>query len=266
MIANVRFGADPELFLVDIETNELVSAVGKIGGTKTRPFALDDKGHCLQEDNVAIEFNIPPVKTPKEFQQEIEFMMQEIHNRIKSKYRMCIDAARLFPEAELNTPQAQTFGCDPDFCAWTMTENKKPVTPEGMKNLRSCGGHLHISWDNPEIEDQINLVRALDVHAALPMSLVEGSTIRTRLYGNPGAFRFKPYGIEYRTLSNFWLRKPDYAAYVVELAQQAIDFINTGDMIDEEDYSRIKEALIDHKYVQATYLIRKYGVKNVFHY
>ena len=50
-------GADPEVFL---ERNNIpVSSIGKIGGTKYEPIHIQD-GIFLQEDNVTVEYNIPP--------------------------------------------------------------------------------------------------------------------------------------------------------------------------------------------------------------
>lgn len=263
MIKNVMFGADPEVFMSDRLTAHLVSAVGKIGGTKKEPKPIDDKGHYIQEDNVAIEFNIPPVKTPEEFQNEITFMMNYIHDLIKDKYRLAIDAARIFPEAELRTPAAQTFGCEPDYNAWSMTENSPPnLVGTEFQNLRTCGGHLHVSWDQPEIADQVNLVRALDVFAGLPFAAVEPQTDRARLYGGAGAFRFKKYGIEYRTLSNFWLRYPRFSNSLIQQANQAIRFINDGKLVDEADGPEIQRIIKECAYVDAQKLIRKYKVDN----
>lgn len=57
-IKNITLGTDPELFLE--KDNKIISAIGKIGGSKSEPQAISDNGHFIQEDNVAIEYNIPP--------------------------------------------------------------------------------------------------------------------------------------------------------------------------------------------------------------
>jgi hypothetical protein len=67
-------------------------------------------------------------------------------------------------------------------------------------------------------------------------------TRRRQLYGKAGAIRFKPYGIEYRTLSNFWLADPkliekvwDMTAFAIAQPDSKIlnveEIINTGDKI-----------------------------------
>ena len=57
-------GADPELLLLTA-TGLPKSAIGLIGGTKQnpKPFGI---GH-VQEDNVMVEFNIPPANNRHEF-------------------------------------------------------------------------------------------------------------------------------------------------------------------------------------------------------
>jgi len=64
----MRLGADPEVFLQD-KNNKFLSVIGKIGAGKFDPLQIEDmpKGFTLQEDNVALEFGIPPAATADEF-------------------------------------------------------------------------------------------------------------------------------------------------------------------------------------------------------
>ena len=55
----IFFGCDPEFFLKD-KTGKFISAIGLVGGSKEEPKAIGN-GCFVQEDNVAVEFNIPPV-------------------------------------------------------------------------------------------------------------------------------------------------------------------------------------------------------------
>lgn len=260
MIKNFAFGADPELFLCEIGGDKLISAVGKIGGSKKRPLKLDENGHCLQEDNVAVEFNIPPVKTPAEFRKEIHYMLDIIRKRTQGLYELAIDAAGMFADDQLQTDQALTFGCEPDFSAWDMVEQSPPRLPRHLENLRTCGGHIHVSWDDPDMMETVELVRAMDIFVGVPMGTIEPSNLRRQLYGKAGSFRFKDYGMEYRTLSNYWLRSGDYAEYVIRQTQKAIDFINRGDTVDQFDESAVKKAINENHFSSAHYLSTKYGV------
>ena len=57
-------GSDPELFLEDAN-GKVISAIGKIGGTKKRPKPVKalGKGFAIQEDNVLLEYNTPAAKS-----------------------------------------------------------------------------------------------------------------------------------------------------------------------------------------------------------
>src|SRR5690606_24428610 len=112
----------------------------------------------------------------------------------------------------LETENALTFGCQPDYNAYTMQTNLRPNTSD--ETLRSAGGHIHIGYkDAPEYdpeyyipdEERANIVRALDLFIGVPSILLEPDNKRKELYGKAGAFRPKPYGLEYRTISNYYM-------------------------------------------------------------
>ena len=46
----------------------------------------------------------------------------------------------------------------------------------------------------------------MDYTLGLDSLLLDSDTRRRSMYGRAGSFRFKEYGIEYRTLSNFWIK------------------------------------------------------------
>ena len=72
-------GADPEIFLVDTHTHALVSAIDRIGGSKEepRPLPLGD-GFAVQEDNVALEYNIPASDSAEKLVENIGKAMQHL--------------------------------------------------------------------------------------------------------------------------------------------------------------------------------------------
>ena len=106
---------------------------------------------------------------------------------------------------ELEHPNAQTFGCDPDFNAWTGRKNPRPKATD--KNLRSCGGHVHIGYLEGKYKDLAprSIIKACDLYMGIPAVFMDNGTLRKQLYGKAGAYRQKGYGVEYRSLSNFWI-------------------------------------------------------------
>lgn len=206
-------GSDPELFFHN--GKKFVSAIGKIGGSKAEPLRLLS-GFALQEDNVAVEFNIPPTKNAEQWLWSHQLMMQEIAYRGEAfgLTPRAISSAN-FDEEELANPAAQVFGCDPDFNAWELEPNPAPNSPD--KSLRSAGGHIHFGMEGGS-RLKIQAVRLADLLMGIPLAFLDRESKRRELYGRAGACRIKPYGVEYRTPSNVWLRDDMTTFTVAEIA------------------------------------------------
>lgn len=228
-------GADPEIFLVDA-AGALVSSIGKIGGTKEepKPLAIGD-GYAVQEDNVAIEFNIPPAQSESEFVMCIQNATEFLRNEVLAAQGLAFSqlSAASFPPKELRSPAAKVFGCDPDFNAWTGKRNPKPKAED--KTLRSCGGHLHVGFDGFQSEEDVRrFIKYCDLHLSIPAVLMDTGELRKKLYGKAGAFRYKPYGCEYRSLSNFWVFDPKLTAWAHKAVDRALaDYQQDRYFIDE---------------------------------
>lgn len=226
MINKVKIGADPELFLYNLNTEDYDSAVGRIGGTKEFPIKVSEDGYALQEDNIMVEFNIPPASTKTEFVDSIQFMLAYINTILPDHLITKIEPAAYIDFDLLQNEQAMTFGCSPDYNAWTHSENPKPLGE--ITNLRTCGGHIHIGYDNPNLETSEKLIKTLDLYVGIPMLLLEPDNKRKELYGNYGACRFKSYGVEYRTPSNYWLTNDELIGFIYDQVHAAINAINNG--------------------------------------
>jgi hypothetical protein len=58
--------------------------------------------------------------------------------------------------------------------------------------------------------------------------LWDNDTMRRKMYGRYGAFRPKSYGVEYRALSNAWVRDPDLYDFIYNLSQYAVATAQSG--------------------------------------
>lgn len=208
-------GCDPEVFIS--EGGKVISAIGWVGGTKERPIPVIHG--ALQEDNVLAEFNIDPASTSEEFIFNIETVMGALQSKIGADKAIQIKAHHVFGEDIRSQEAAMVFGCDPDLDAWTGQWNPPPPK-YGL--LRTAGGHVHIGYPQPSKEVSIMLGRLCDYYLGLPSVILDTDTERRRLYGLAGACRIKPYGVEYRTLSNFWLRSKALQGWVFETASNLI--------------------------------------------
>ena len=246
-------GCDPEFFLK--LNNKHVSAVGLIGGSKDFPRPLEKEGFAILEDNVSVEFNVAPAHNHEEFIQNIQYVMSNL-KELLPEYEFSRDAAVVFNPEDLMHPQAQEFGCEPDFNAWTRKINPRPKAPD--QNLRSAGGHVHIGHENTL--DPIEVIRAMDVFAGVPATKLDLDIQRRQLYGKAGCHRIKPYGCEYRTLSNFWIFSPELIKWVFEQTQKAVQFVKDGHRVNEDHAAAIQACINDNDGEAYEYIVQTYGL------
>lgn len=218
-------GCDPEVAVKDINGNNK-SIIGLLGGTKKNP--RKTKHGYIQEDNVLAEFNTLPAFSKEEFVQNVTNVLGDLEEILKPlDLSVSIETTPVFSKEDLMHQNARIAGCDPDFDAWTMTLNQKPSF--NKIDFRSCGGHLHIAWDkaNDTQTERAKLIRTLDLVAGVPSVIMDSNTLRRSLYGKAGCHRPKMIqmrdsydGVEYRSLSNFWLK----STKTIEWAWDVVDY------------------------------------------
>jgi hypothetical protein len=202
-------GADPEFILT--KDGQIRSAIGIVQGSKHNPYLLGN-GAGLQTDNVAVEFATPVCRTIDEFVSSINVTLGLIQRELPIGYGLKAQPSAIFPDEELQHPQALEFGCDPDYNCWTKKMNPSPTASN--PSLRSFGGHVHIGYvSGSEYKfllgriGKVITARMCDLFLGIPSVLLdntEEAKQRRELYGKAGSYRPKEYGIEYRVLSNFW--------------------------------------------------------------
>ena len=205
----ITVGADPEFALM--KEGQYVSAHGVVPGTKQHPHPLNSG--FVQLDGTFVEFNIKPAKSADEFATNIGSVLAELRSFIPSDYLFQFTPSVQYDKHyfEAIPASCKELGCDPDFSAYTSKENPKPNTRGGT--LRTGAGHLHIGWGSDlggpsHMWDCCQIVQALDNYFRYYEKIWDQDTTRRTLYGKPGAFRPKGYGVEYRVLSNAWLNHP----------------------------------------------------------
>lgn len=213
-------GADPELFAA--KDGKLVNAHGLVKGTKKQPHPVSFG--AVQVDGMALEFNIAPAEDEDMFVHNIAYVMRELASMVPD-HKLAIVPTMFFTEEEMEEFPAQSLelGCDPDLCAYTMELNPPP---DADMLMRTAAGHVHLGWgEEPSLGDAAVLVKQLDVFLGLPSLLRDPDEERRKLYGKAGAFRIKPYGVEYRTLSNYWLKDDKLMRNVYRNAKNAFELL-----------------------------------------
>lgn len=263
-IQNATIGSDFELFLQDKETKEVVSAEPYIKGSKYEPYQFDPDNpfFAVSLDNVLAEACIPPVTTKQDWLAYIRKSIDYISKSIPPNLCTAALPSAILDKKYLRTRNARTFGCEPDWNCWLKAENPSPKASNPC--LRSGGGHIHIGYDEPSLASTEWLIKAMDLFIGVPSVLQEPDNERKLLYGKAGAFRIKPYGGEYRTVSNYYLQSDDLIAWVFDNTQLAIDFVNQ-DRLDEIDSvgSQIQEAINSANKVLAQNLIHQFNIPMV---
>ena len=201
----ITIGCDPELFVKDSITNQYVSAWGMIPGTKQHPHKVDHG--AIQIDGTALEFNIDPASTRVEFVGNVRRVLNVLKHHVNTgnnNLRIVADPVADYHMDYFKTipEQALELGCDPDYNAYTGEVNPRP---EGDRPFRTASGHIHIGWGSNfdpfspgHFETCRLVVQQLDFFLGLPALLFDRDGERRReLYGKAGAFRPKPYGVEY---------------------------------------------------------------------
>lgn len=225
----LTMGADPEFFIQSGEDNSLIPIMGLLGGTKEAPLPVGGagSGYAVQEDNVMAEYNVPAVPDSYSFADVVihgrQLALRTIR-RASPHAAVHMQPSALFTAAQLNHPQAQLFGCSPDFDAYKQGAPLPRIAPQslyvqGVGAWRFAGGHVHIGipeedlgWKCPEFV----MAAFCDAFLSIPaISMgIDAQGERRKWYGTPGRYRPTKYGIEYRTLSNHWTMQAPWARLI----------------------------------------------------
>lgn len=209
------FGSDPEMMLRD--GNGVRSAIGIVHGTKDDRIRFSD-GSTAFHDNVMVECCPVPGRDADEVIANFKSCFSSL-SEVVAPFVLSPQASEIYPESECLNELAKRFGCVSEIDCYT-GESRMATCPEDS-TLRTAGGHVHIGQypgdSNPwPLLDENNsgkewFVRCLDVFLGIPSVLMDRdptSPRRKKLYGGAGYYRKTSYGVEYRTMGNYWLRSP----------------------------------------------------------
>lgn len=247
-------GTDPEFMLK--RNGQIVSAIPVVPRNKYDPEVLNEDTR-FYHDNVAIEMTVKPANSPANM---VEIMRDIFHN-IKSKipnHSLCTIASHTFTEEECSHEDAMQFGCDPELDVY-LRDQVQPPSVEDAKTFRSAGGHIHLgnktfNSDKPDgfllsFPDKELAIKLMDIYVGVPFVLLDNdptSPARKKLYGKAGRFRVTEYGVEYRTLSPYWLTSPRLTNLIAELTFLVMNLGDKGlakKIINETDMNAVVAAI-----------------------
>jgi hypothetical protein len=235
MQGQYTIGCDPEYFLM--EEGRFVSSIPFCEGTKDEPVALPNGGFVMR-DNVAVEFGITPAKTVNQWVNNINTTLEDMKNYLPDNLKLVAVPSANFPRKELLHDEAKKFGCDPDYNAWSGEKNTPPDDCT-TSTFRSCGGHIHIGYVKDSGNDflldkygRLRVIRTMDCFHGMVSTLLDNSPeaiARRNLYGKAGCFRRTDYGVEYRTLSNFWCQTDSLKRLMYYLTDDVLTVVRESD-------------------------------------
>lgn len=266
-IPQILVGCDPEIFVK--KDSQFVSAHGLIQGSKYAPQPV--QGGAVQVDGMALEFNIDPAATEDQFVGNVKQVMARLAEMVPGYELAPVPVADFSLDyIAAQPPEAKELGCEPDFNAYTGEAN---IKPDANLPMRTASGHVHIGWtsnSNPLDSGHISrchaAVKQCDIVLGLASLFYDGDVRRRSMYGKAGACRYKPYGVEYRTLSNAWLLNEERMAWVFRNTKRAMEMLFSGKalFIDAREMGVDIQAIINNSDKDAAEgLVRRWGLELV---
>lgn len=262
--SNITLGADPECFIINEETNKVVSSIGIIPGEKGDPWRGDDmpKGYGIEIDNILAEFNIPPAKSREAFIESMEFMKKYLDKYVKKvnpHYTIKCSASELVDWDQLQSDEAKLFGCSVDYNIYTGMPNEKPKGE--TTNLRSAGCHVHCGYDNPNVDQSLELLQYFDLYLGIPSVIKDTDMRRRTLYGKAGCFRLTAYGFEYRVLSSAMYATPELCGFIYDQSMKAVEAYNEDKIeFTDEFKAKIREVIDSGNSEEAQKIVEQYNI------
>jgi len=240
-------GADPELMILDIDKNQIVSSIPILKTDKNNPIDLG-KGIKIYSDNVLLEMSFPPSDSKLEFINRLGDVLHKTTKYLGEKYKLMAKSAHIYSEEELtysHNINPMEIGCNPSFNAWKLEVNLINEFPGGLRT-----GSFHLHFGNKILKDfetKINAVRLLDIFlgcASVIFDKDETGLARRKLYGKSAEYREPAYGIEYRVLSPYSLQCPKLVELCLDIANYALEQIpNAKNIICAEVASKTQTAI-----------------------
>lgn len=258
----LKVGCDPELFVANGQG--LVSAHGMVDGTKEAPSPVD-KG-AIQVDGMALEFNINPAETREEFIANTVTVMGQLAQKIPQGHTLQVISTANFGKSmiDMQPEEAKELGCSADYNAYL--DGAANPKPNGDLGFRTAGGHVHVGFtEGAHSADEEHqhyckeIIKLMDLFLGVPSVLLDEDSQRRSLYGAAGAYRAKSYGVEYRSLSNFWLKSKGLMGWVYDQTELVISKV-LGGLDVSEDAAEIQRVINSSDREGAKQLIQKYNI------
>lgn len=259
-IQSIIFGADPEFtFQLNGKSVGSEKIIPQNGIDCGRGQGNDlDVNNKIIIDGYQAELNITPASCRAYFGNNIAACFRTLARNInQNNVNVNFASVVKIPREELKSlsEKSKVFGCAPSNNAYKEIETKITVNPKKYLK-RSCGGHIHISDNQREVTRAIlkkpkKIVPVLDAIVGNLSVLLDrnpANVERRKYYGRAGEYRQPKWGLEYRTLSNFWLQSYQLTSLVLGMVRFCVLAV---EQLDEEFITIISREVSREKIIQA---------------
>lgn len=268
---SVSFGCDPEFFfekkgkiigsekVIDIKNGMILTPdMIKVGANR----ATGSGETKLIVDGVQAELNPRPDTCRARLGNEISQCFRMLNNEMSKdpslKANFTTTVKITAKELDSLAEASKVFGCMPSKNTNISSISAAKSRDPKKYKYRSAGGHIHMgksssSYDpvNTVLKDPERLIQIMDIIVGNTCVLIDrdpGNKERRKVYGRAGEFRTPPHGVEYRTLSNFWLKSYPLMSLVMSLTRTAVSILTCS--TPGRDYERELLNLINPKKIQ----------------
>lgn len=270
-VAPIALGGDPEFFFQRggqvIGSERVLKEGGKEvvsqrhGGIGLDPTPKEFNAFVL--DGVQVELNPRPHYCRTNLGKEISLAFRALKahmDLVDPTVTPSFAASITLSKEELDSlsEQSKVAGCKPSFNLYDGDAASIKVDYATELN-RSAGGHIHLGFPHYKnlMENRLKLIPVLDALLALPSVLIDrdpGNAIRRLHYGRASEHRLPDYGLEYRTLSNFWLHAFPLTSFVMGQARLCVQVLGNAyhgspswdaptSLLSSVDMMEVKEAI-----------------------
>ena len=234
----VTFGSDPEVFLKkDGKVIGSEKVIPEIGFTSRGRTVWDLNGNSTRvpiysviRDGVQAELNVLPHTCRQSFSShlasEFRLLASKLPKGVGVDFSATVDVTP--EEMESLSPKSQAFGCAPSLNAYG--DNEMSIQDASKYYKRSAGGHIHLGFRPTSPQHTTIILDILLGNTCVLLDRDEGNKERRKVYGKAGEYRIPDHGLEYRVLSNFWLRNYQTMSFVLAMARFAIAVAEDAEM------------------------------------
>jgi hypothetical protein len=273
---SIVYGSDPEGFF---------KQDGRIVGSER---FIPEKGlgfgPILVRDGIQFELNPGSSSSVRGLGFQMKLAFEELAKILWNNpgVSLCWDGLTEVDRSELDalSEKSRILGCQPSDNVY----GTRPITVNVKEyRKRSAGGHGHFDLTNTNIfdgkgwDERYRLIPLFDIFVGNTMVLLDrdpGAAERRENYGRAGEYRKPKYGVEYRTLSNFWLRNyslmslffgmSNFAVAVLsetiaglqDLEQELIDKVKINRFIDAINKNDWNQAMDNFETVVRPFLLK----------